>query len=244
MIRLLVLLVTVVPVTMWYIVRIAWGIRPGAPDPEYVADEFPRRWARALLRLAGVRVVFENTEALETGAARVLVANHSSWFDVLALAAYLPGRYCFVAKKEVRNIPFLGHTIETCGHIYIDRSNHQKALESLEAARRRLEKAKPTVIMFPEGTRSSDGVLQRFKKGAFVLALQTGADIVPAGISGSREVMRKNSLLIHAGTIRVRLGKPFRVEGLTMKDRDKLLQDTWDAVAGLIGGGVESSQSN
>jgi 1-acyl-sn-glycerol-3-phosphate acyltransferase len=243
-IRLLVLLITVVPVTMWYIVRIAWGIRPGAPDPEYVADEFPRRWAKALLRLAGVRVVFENTEVLDPAAPQVLVANHSSWFDVLALAAWLPGRYCFVAKKEVRNIPFLGHTIETCGHIYIDRSNHQKALESLEAARVRLEKTKPTVIMFPEGTRSEDGALQRFKKGAFVLAIQTGADIVPAAITGSRQVMKKHSLLIHSGTVVVRLGAPIQVGSLSTKERDQLLQDTWDAVAGLLGRGGESTQPN
>ena len=242
MIRLAVLLVTVVPVTLWYILRIMWGIRPGAPDPEWVADEFPRRWARALLRLAGVRVVFENTDVLDPGAPQVLVANHVSWFDVLALAAYLPGRYCFVAKKEVRKIPFLGYTIERCGHIYIDRGDHQKAMESLEAARVRLEKSKPTVIMFPEGTRSETGDLQRFKKGAFVLAIQTGADIVPAAITGSREVMRKHSLLIHSGTIVVRLAHPIPVGTLTMAGRDKLVKNSWDAVAGMLGGGSESTK--
>jgi 1-acyl-sn-glycerol-3-phosphate acyltransferase len=184
--------------------------------------------------------VIENPEAIDAGAPQVLAANHSSWYDVLALAGYLPGRYCFVAKKEVRKIPFLGWTIERCGHIYIDRSDHQKALASLQAARTRLENSRPTVIMFPEGTRSETGALQRFKKGAFVLALQTGADIVPAAITGSRDVMRKHSLLIHAGTIVIRLGEPIPVGSLTMADRDRLMTETREALVGLLDRGSKS----
>jgi len=243
-IRLILMALGVVPITLWWVARIAWGVRPSAPDPDYIRDEYPRRWARDLLRVAGVKVVFENTEVLDPEAAQILVANHASWFDVLALAAFLPGRYCFVAKKEIRKTPFLGYTIERCGHIFIDRSDHQKALESLEEARRVLERDKPTVIMFPEGTRSATGELQRFKKGAFVLAIQTGADLVPAGIRGSREVMRKNSFLIHAGTIVVRLGEPIPVASLTAADRDGLIQGTRDAITGLLGSGTSSTQSD
>ena len=244
MIRFLILLVTVAPVTLWYVARIAWGVRPSAPNPEMVVDRFPRLWAQALLRLAGVKVRFENVEVLDPDRPQVLVANHSSWFDVLALAAWLPGRYVFVSKKEVRNIPFLGYTIERCGHIYIDRSDHQKALQSLDEARVKLEREKPTVIMFPEGTRSATGELQRFKKGAFVLAIQTGADVVPAAISGSRQVMRKHSLLVHAGTVVVRLGEPIPVAELTTKDRDRLLQDAWDAMAGMLASGDPSTKTH
>lgn len=239
MIRLIVLGLAVVPVTLWWVVRIAWGVRPSAPDPAYIVDEYPRRWAAALLRCAGVKVVLENTEFLDPDRPQVLIANHTSWFDVLALAAFLPGRYVFVAKKEVRKAPFLGYTIERCGHIYIDRGDHKKALRSLEEARIKLEKEKPTVIMFPEGTRSETGELQRFKKGAFVLAIQTGADIVPAAISGSRRVMRKHSLLIYAGTITVRLGSPIPVQSLTLADRDRLMGQTWDTLAGMIGSGQQ-----
>jgi 1-acyl-sn-glycerol-3-phosphate acyltransferase len=242
-IRLLVLVVTVVPVTLWYVARIAWGVRPSAPDPSHVVDAYPRLWAQRLLWLAGARVRFENVEHLDPDAPQILVANHTSWFDVLALAAYLPGRYCFVSKKEVRKIPFLGYTIERCGHIFIDRSDHQKALQSLEEARRKLEKGKPTVIMFPEGTRSETGQLQRFKKGAFVLAIQTGADVVPAAITGSRAVMRKHSLLIHAGTIDIRLGEPIPVKSLTAANRNELMQKTRDALEGMLSSGVPSTES-
>jgi 1-acyl-sn-glycerol-3-phosphate acyltransferase len=97
--------------------------------------------------------------------------------------------------------------------------------------------------MFPEGTRSATGELQRFKKGAFVLALQTGADLVPGAISGSRAVMRKGSFLIHAGTIVVRLGVPIPVGSLTMTDRDELMRDTRAALAGLLGSGGDTTES-
>lgn len=244
MIRLILVGLGVVPVTLWYIVRIMWGIRPGAPDAEYVADEFPRRWAARLLRIAGVKVVFENTEVLDRDRPQILVANHASWFDVLTLAAYLPGRYVFVSKKEVRKIPFLGYTIERCGHIYIDRGDRQQAMESLAEARAKLEVSKPTVIMFPEGTRSETGELQRFKKGAFVLAIQTGADVVPAAISGSRGVMRKHSLLIHSGTITVRLGTPIPVGSLTIADRDRLMSQARNTLAGMLGSGKNSTTSD
>lgn len=234
MIRLAIMLVVVAPVTAWWASLIWWGTRARAPDPARVRDEYPRRWAATLLRCAGVEVVVENAGVLDTNAPQVLVANHVSWFDVLALAAFVPGRYCFVAKKEVRKAPFLGYAIERCGHIFIDRGDHQSALESLEEARVRLEKEKPTVIMFPEGTRSATGELQPFKKGPFVLAIQTGADVVPAAISGSRAVMRKHSLLVYPGTIVIRLGEPIPVGQLTLADRDRLIVNTREALAGLL----------
>ena len=234
MIRMLVLLVVVVPVTLWYVAIILWHVYRKTPDAARIADEMPRRWAQRLLAAAGVRVVLENGEGIDRDSPQVLIANHTSWFDVLALTAVTPGRYVFVAKKEVEYIPFLGHTIGACGHIFIDRKNHQAALASLASARERLRREKPRVIMFPEGTRSETGELQPFKKGAFMLAIETGADIVPAAILGSRDVMRKHSLLIHPGTITVRVGNRISVAGMTLEGRDRLMQDTRAALAGLL----------
>jgi 1-acyl-sn-glycerol-3-phosphate acyltransferase len=140
----------------------------------------------------------------------------------------------FVAKKEVANVPLFGRAVRACGHIYIDRHDHQKALASMDVVRERLEKERPTVIMFPEGTRSPTGELQRFKKGAFVLALQTGAAIVPTAILGSRGVMRKHSLLIHAGTVTVRFGTPIPIAGTGQDQRDQLMDETRDALLRLL----------
>jgi 1-acyl-sn-glycerol-3-phosphate acyltransferase len=234
MIRLLILGLVIVPGTLWYVAIILWAVYRNTPNVDYIAEEMPRRWARFLMRAAGVRVVVENEEHIDRAVTQVLVANHASWFDVLALTSITPGRYVFVAKKEVENIPALGRTIRACGHIFIDRQDRQKALASLEAARERLALERPRIIMFPEGTRSATGDLLPFKKGAFVLAIQTEADVVPTAILGSRAVMRKHSLQVHAGAVTVRFGKPIPVRGLSMADRDTLMKQTKDALARLL----------
>ncbi len=112
--------------------------------------------------------------------------------------------------------------MRACGHIFIDRQDHTRAVESLEGARRALEETRPTIIMFPEGTRSATGELQPFKKGAFVLAIQTGVEVVPAAISGSRAVMRKHAWRIRPGTVRVRFGTPIPVGEYGLGQRDEL----------------------
>ena len=234
MIRLLLMAVLVVPVTGWYVARILWSVYRDAPDKECVCERVPRKWAQVLCRIAGVRVVLENEGVIDPDVPQILVANHASWFDVLALAGYTPGRYCFVSKKEVAHVPGFGRAVRVCGHIYIDRENHQKALASMDVVREKLEKERPTVIMFPEGTRSATGELQRFKKGAFVLAIQTGADIVPTAILGSRHVMRKHSLLIHAGTVTIRFGDPLPVAALGLEHRDELMRSTRGALERLL----------
>ncbi|MGB1658469.1 MAG: lysophospholipid acyltransferase family protein, partial [Longimicrobiales bacterium] len=98
------------------------------------------------------------------------------------------------------------------------------------------------IIMFPEGTRSKTGELQAFKKGAFVLAIQSGVDIVPAAIIGSRDVMNQGSLKISPGTITVRFGTPISVEGLGMEDRNELTSRARAAVLALQAEPARSDQ--
>jgi 1-acyl-sn-glycerol-3-phosphate acyltransferase len=233
-IRLLAVALMIAPWTIYLTLEILWHVYRKSPDRQRVFEAAPRRWAGLILRAAGVRVVAENPPKMPLAKPLVVVANHVSWFDVLALCAVTPGRYLFVAKKEVRSAPFLGRSIEECGHIFIDRSNRQAALESLVGLSERLAKERPIIIMFPEGTRSSTGELQPFKKGAFVLAMEGGADIVPTAILGSREVMKKHSLFIHPGTITVRFGEPIAVEGKSAGERDQLILDSRAAVARLL----------
>jgi 1-acyl-sn-glycerol-3-phosphate acyltransferase len=233
-IRFLVVTAVAVPATIWYVSRILWAVYRNAPDQRCVCDWVPKKWAQVLLRAAGVRVVLENEEAIDRDAPQILVANHVSWVDVLTLAAFTPGRYVFVAKKEVENILYFGRAVRACGHIFIDRQDHQKALQSLEVAKKKLEEERPTVIMFPEGTRSATGELQPFKKGAFVLAIQTGAEIVPTAILGSRAVMPKGSFRIRPGTVTVRFGTPLPVAGLATEQRDGLMEQSRDALKRLL----------
>ena len=241
MIRLLLVIFIAVPVTAWYAWEVIWAVLRKAPNLSCVCYQAPRKWSRLMLWVAGVKVVVENLGVISEETSQIIVANHVSWYDVFALAANVPGEYLFVAKKEVKRFPILAQAITACGHIYIDRRDHQSALDSLEAIRKRLAQTNPTVIMFPEGTRSATGELQRFKKGAFVLALQAQADIVPVAISGSGDIMNKSSMRIYPGTITVRFGEPIPVDLLTMEDRDQLIRDTREVLLDLLAVDPESN---
>jgi 1-acyl-sn-glycerol-3-phosphate acyltransferase len=187
-----------------------------------------------ILRVSGVRVVVEGQERVDWKGPVVIVVNHQSWFDVFALVAFLPGRGTFVGKEELGRIPIFGSAWKACGHISLNRSDRKKAIESLDRAGERIRRENRAVILFPEGTRSVDGRLQEFKKGAFILALKTGVPIVPIGISGSRQVMPKGSFFVRPGEIRVRVGDPIPIGRMSLGDRDSLLERSRMAVAELM----------
>jgi 1-acyl-sn-glycerol-3-phosphate acyltransferase len=234
LIRFMAMVTLGVPATIWYATRIAWAVYRKADNAACVCAEVPRTWARLLLRVAGVSIEVEAAEDIDPTAPQVVVANHSSWFDPLVLAGFCPGPYVFVAKKEVARVPFFGMALRACGHIYIDRSDRDLAVESLEVARERLEDDGPSIIMFPEGTRSATGELQRFKKGPFVLAIQAGAEVVPAALIGARDVMKKNDLLVHPGVIRLRFGTPIPVDSYDFEQRDELADRAWLSLRDLL----------
>lgn len=200
-------------------------------------DRNARRWARVILKAAGVSVKTEGIENLRKDEPQIIVSNHQSWFDVFALAAHLPVRYRFVAKRELEDIPLFGRAWKSCGHIAVDRGNREAAIESLEQAWREIHEDKLTMILFPEGTRSPDGRLQKFKKGAFVMAIQGQVPLVPVAVRGSREVMPKGKMTVRSGSITLRVGPPIPTEGSTIRDRNRLLKATWAAIASLKGEG-------
>ena len=235
MIRLFTTLLYIVPGTLYWGARILWGAWRGKPAGSWIFEEGPRRWCGSILKAAGVKVVLEGAEVIDPDRPQILVANHTSWFDVAALARHLPGKYRFVAKQELAAVPVFGPAWQACGHIAIDRKNRERAIESLAVARRKLEDERPTVIMFPEGTRSLDGKLQPFKKGAFLLAIQTGVEIVPVAIVGAYDIMRKGSWLIRSGTLTIRFGTPISVDGLGVEDRNALVTQAREQILDLQG---------
>ena len=204
-------------------------------------EEVARSWSRKLLRMAGVRVRVVGLEGLSRDEPRILVSNHQSWFDVFALAGKLQLPLRFVAKQELARIPVFGRAWRRCGHISIDRGDRSSAIESLERAGRQIRDEALTIVMFPEGTRSPTGELQRFKKGAFVLAIQTGVPVVPVAVVGSRAVMPKGSWRIRPGEIEIRIGEPISVEGLEHRDRDRLARRGREEVKRLLEGRPEAS---
>lgn len=204
------------------------------PSASGLCDRLARAWARGILRMSGAEVRLEGAEAVDWAHPLVVVANHQSWFDVFALIAVLPARTRFVAKEELARIPVFGNAWQTCGHISVDRSDRSRAIASLDHAGRRVRDERLAMVLFPEGTRSRDGQLQAFKKGAFVLAMKTGVPVLPVGITGSRHVMPKGSFRIQKGVIRVRVGRPIPTEGLPPEDRDELRARSRHAVLALM----------
>ena len=180
--------------------------------PRDVGEWAARTWSEWILWATGCRVRVEGTEHIAPDRPQVVVSNHQSWYDVFALASAMPKRFHFVAKKELEAIPIFGRAWKAAGHISIDRGDRQSAIRSLTQAGEQLREEGSAVIIFPEGTRSWDGHMLAFKKGAFMLALTSGVDIVPAAVSGSRAILPKGAWRMRGGVITVRFGPPVPVQ--------------------------------
>lgn len=177
-----------------------------------------RLWARCIFAAVGVRARISGHEHATRRLPCVYIANHQSGFDILALLIALPPSARFVAKKSLFRIPFLGWSIAAAGFVPIDRSNRARAMESLEIAAARIAEGL-SVVLFAEGTRSRDGRLAGFKRGAFHLALKAGVPVVPVAISGSWERLPPDRVEIRPGTLRLHFCEPidtipYREEGL------------------------------
>ncbi len=193
-----------------------------------------RSWARNVLRTARVKVHIDGTDIADCPGPRIYMSNHQSYFDVISLMAHLPDNARFVAKKSLEYIPFFGQGMRAVGTVIIDRRKPELARRTLsEIAESNMGKG-VGVIIFPEGTRSRDGKLGLFKKGGFVLAIQTGATIVPVGISGSRHIMPADGYRVKPGEIFISIGDPISTDGFSIEDKDALIEKTQKAIEDLM----------
>lgn len=179
-----------------------------------------RLWSRIVLLTAGVSYTVQGLENLKPQGRYVFAANHASALDIPLIFAALPYHMVTVAKIELRKIPFFGWAMRRGGHIFVNRINHQQAMESLQRARQSLEENPRSLVLYPEGTRSRDGRVQRFKKGGLILAIESNLPVVPVAICGSSQVLRKKSLQVHPAPVVLRVGQPMGTRHLTVEDRD------------------------
>ncbi|MCX7816553.1 MAG: 1-acyl-sn-glycerol-3-phosphate acyltransferase [Syntrophales bacterium] len=182
-----------------------------------------RIWARILLRIANIKVDVKGKENVIPDKPQIFMANHQSDLDVLITLAHVPGQFRWIAKKELFRIPVFGRAMKKAGYIPIDRENRQEALKSLNEAAMKIKEGK-SVMSFPEGTRSADGTIKPFKQGMFYLAIQSGVPIVPITIIGAAELMKKRSLTVKPGTIKLIIDKPVDVSSYTLETRYELIE--------------------
>lgn len=166
-----------------------------------------RAWARLSLSLAGVRVRLDDRSGVALAPPYVVMANHTSHFDVVALYAVLPIPVRFVAKRELQYLPVFGQVLALGAAIMIDRGHKAKAIASIARAGRAIRRG-ASVVLFPEGTRTPPRTLGELKKGPFHLAAEARVPILPVGIVGSGAVLARGDWRIQPGEIEVRIGPP------------------------------------
>ncbi len=188
-----------------------------------LAHSYGKLWSGIILFASGVKVKIYGREKIKPEGSYIFAANHSSQFDIFALYWAIPVEFRWLAKIELFRIPILGHAMSAIGYIPIDRTNRKAAFRSIDKAAEEV-KGGTSIIIFPEGTRSIDGILQNFKKGGFILAIKSQRPIVPVSIKGSQRVLPKGTWKVTPGTIVVRFGKPIETRGMVVKDRDKLIE--------------------
>lgn len=225
-------LIVIVPVTailgvfiavIGPILSLIIGKWPSRGNLLWIGLRIRRLWSFILLRAYGVRVqcVGPGLQRSMAGRSYMIVSNHQSALDILVLCDALRTPFAFFAKSELKWIPLFGLGAWFSGTIFINRKrgiSDERAIRTLENV---LKKA-GSICMFPEGTRSEDGVVLPFKRGAFVLAIQNQVPILPVAILDSRELLPKKSLGVRSGTIHVWVGEPIGTQGLNTNDRHAL----------------------
>ena len=174
-----------------------------------------RAWAWLILKTTGVRVEVRGLERLDRSRSYVFAANHQSIFDIPVVFASMPVQLRIVAKDSLGRVPFLGWHLRRTGHLLVDRKNPGAGI--LKKMSRLIGGAR-SLIVFPEGTRSVDGGVARFKGGSFLLAIDSKLPVVPVSIARSRFVMRKGQLMTCPGEVTLTIHWPISTDGITRAD--------------------------
>jgi 1-acyl-sn-glycerol-3-phosphate acyltransferase len=182
-----------------------------------------------MVRLVGGKIRVEGRERIPAGAC-LFVANHTSTVDAPAVVGAIPRRVAILLKESLFKWPIAGQAFTLAGFIPVKRSERDSAIASVEKATQSLREGR-SFLIYPEGTRSPDGRLQAFKKGAVVMAIKAGVPIVPIACSGAHRVMRKRSLRVYPGEILVEFLEAIDASKYSFEERDVLNDRVHDAMA-------------
>lgn len=202
-------------------------------NPEGALSMARRFWAPGLRWVSGSRIVAEPFPNIDWSRPHVFVMNHQSSLDIVVAFMVLPVNLRFVGKHVLKYVPFLGWYMWATGMIFVHRGRRGAAMGSLREAGARVRDG-ANVLVFPEGTRSRDGNVLPFKKGAFVLATAAGVPIVPIAIEGSGRCMPPDGFRVRPGVIRLKIGDPIPTAGPAGRDIDELAQQTRATISAMV----------
>lgn len=189
-------------------------------------------WSPGVLAICGQRIVsVEGLDAVDWSRPYFVASNHQSFLDIPVLFRALPVNLRFVAKSELKSLPFVSHYVDAMDMVWVDRKDAAGAKDSIRAVGQAVAAGR-TVLLFPEGTRSTNRKVNRFKSGILSAALGSGAEVLPVAIVGTERSMPPG-LSIWPGTIRVRVGQPIDPSRFGPEDRRPLADATQAAVAAL-----------
>ncbi len=174
----------------------------------YALGHCARWWGKFILFFCGVDYKVIGLDKLDPKSNYIFAGNHASGFDIPLAFAGLPYWLISIAKIELKSVLVLGWVMSTAGHIFVDRGKSEKAIASLRDSTLSLIKKPRSVLLFPEGTRTLNGILGDFKKGGLLLSVETGISIVPVAFVGTYQLLPKGSWKMNSNSIEIRIGKP------------------------------------
>ena len=221
MIRTMIIAIFVLPVTVFLssLTILASFINKNST----LSYNITKTWAKFVLTVSRIKVTIKGLYNIRPDRSYIYMSNHQSNFDIPVALAYFPFKFRWVAKAELFKIPIFGNAMRRVGHINIDRSNRRAAFKSLKKAAKNIQEG-VSVLIYPEGTRSKDGNIRPFKKGGFVLAVESGAPIVPVIIHGTWPIMSKDKIIIKPGNVTIEIKEPIETKNYNRKNKDDLLE--------------------
>jgi len=208
----------------------------GFRSAQGLVNRIIRFWAGSILWAAGVDVHAENVDLIDPAQRYILVANHSSYFDIPCIFRAIPHPIRFMAKVSLFKIPIFGFALRRTGFIPIDRKNRSTAVKSFDMAGERIRSGY-TIVVFPEEGRSRERTMRDFQRGAFLLALKSELPIVPTAIHGTFDVMPAVTLRIKPGRVTVTLTPPIPTAGLSVRDRESLASESRRRIEKILADG-------
>ncbi len=203
--------------------RDVWGYYP------------PKIWARCCCALLLIRTEIRGHENIDKKTSYVFVANHQGAFDIFLIYGYLGHNFKWMMKKQLQKIPVVGAACVAAGHIMVDKSARSKLQQTMQQAEQTL-KGGMSLVVFPEGTRSHDGRLHNFKRGAFMLAEEFSLPVVPLSIDGAYKLLPKGGLNVHPGKVILTIHPPILPPENGKYDVEQLMKESYNSIASVLPG--------